>query len=58
MHRRKLISHARGAPLGMSILGNHEAPKALVIIPWKRSELGKVFDASTILHESRLSIDK
>ncbi len=25
---------------GMSILGNEEAPKALVIIPWKSSELG------------------
>lgn len=25
---------------GMSILGNEEAPKALVIVPWKSSELG------------------
>ena len=25
---------------GMSILGNEEAPKSLVIIPWKSSELG------------------
>ena len=25
---------------GMSILGNQEAPKALVIVPWKSSELG------------------
>jgi hypothetical protein len=58
MHRRKLISLARGAPVGMSILGNQEAPKPLVIIPWKRSELGNVFGTSTILHESRLSIDK
>src|SRR5260370_37301411 len=26
--------------LGMSILGNQEAPKALVIVPWKSSKLG------------------
>lgn len=25
---------------GMSILGNEETPKALVIVPWKSSELG------------------
>jgi hypothetical protein len=25
---------------GMSILGNLEAPKSLVIVPWKSSELG------------------
>jgi hypothetical protein len=25
---------------GMSILGNEEAPKALVIVPWKSSQLG------------------
>lgn len=26
---------------GMSILGNHEAPKSLVIVPWKSSEIGR-----------------
>lgn len=26
--------------LGMSILGNEEAPKALVIVPWKSSQIG------------------
>ena len=25
---------------GMSILGNQEAPKSLVIVPWKSSEIG------------------
>lgn len=25
---------------GMSILGNEEAPKSLIIIPWKASEIG------------------
>ncbi len=27
-------------PSAMSILGNEEAPKSLVIVPWKSSELG------------------
>ena len=43
---------------GMSILGNQEAPKALVIVPWKRSELGNVQGISTLLDDSRLPIDK
>ena len=38
----KLISVPGGKALGMSILGNQEAPKALVIVPWKSSELGNV----------------
>ena len=29
---------------GMSIVGNDEAPKALVIVPWKSSELGGALD--------------
>src|SRR5215471_11005723 len=36
----KLTSVPGGKALGMSILGNQEAPKALVIVPWKSSELG------------------
>ena len=28
------------AMLGMSILGNEEAPKSLVIVPWKSSQIG------------------
>jgi hypothetical protein len=35
--------------LGMSILGNQEAPKALVIVPWKRSEIGTALGVSTML---------
>ena len=46
------------ANLGMSILGNQEAPKALVIVPWKRSELGNAAGISTLLDDSRLPIDK
>jgi len=44
--------------LGMSILGNQEAPKSLVIVPWKSSELGSALDISTMLGDSRQPIDK
>ena len=44
--------------LGMSILGNQEAPKALVIVPWKSSEVGDSMGISTVLDDSRLPIDK
>src|SRR5262245_22327477 len=54
----KLISVPGGKSLGMSILGNQEAPKALVIVPWKRSELGNGLGISTMLDDSRLPIDK
>src|SRR5215813_1538827 len=54
----KLISVQGGKALGMSILGNQEAPKALVIVPWKRSELGNALRISTLLDDSRQPIDK
>jgi hypothetical protein len=54
----KLISVQGGKALGMSILGNQEAPKALVIVPWKGSELGNVLGISTLLDDSRHPIDK
>jgi hypothetical protein len=54
----KLISVPGGKALGMSILGNQEAPKALVIVPWKTSELGNGPSVSTLLDDSRLPIDK
>ena len=44
--------------LGMSILGNQEAPKALVIVPWKRSEMGDAHGIGTKLDDSRLPVDK
>jgi hypothetical protein len=43
---------------GMSILGNQEAPKSLVIVPWKSSELGESLGLSTMLDDSRQPIDK
>jgi hypothetical protein len=54
----KLSSVPGGKALGMSILGNQEAPKALVIVPWKSSELGNGPNVSTMLDDSRLPIDK
>jgi len=54
----KLISIPGGKALGMSILGNQEAPKALVIVPWKSSELGRSIGISPMLDDSRLPIDK
>ena len=53
-----LSSVPGGKALGMSILGNQEAPKALVIVPWKSSELGNGPSVSTLLDDSRLPIDK
>ena len=44
--------------LGMSILGNQETPKALVIVPWKSSEMGNALGISTLLDDSRQPVDK
>ena len=43
---------------GMSILGNEEAPKALVIIPWKSSELGDDISFSDTLDDRVRPVDK
>ncbi|NIN39859.1 MAG: hypothetical protein GTO67_14995 [Gammaproteobacteria bacterium] len=43
---------------GMSILGNREAPKSLVIVPWKSSEIGDSLGISTMLDDSRQPVDK
>ena len=43
---------------GMSILGNEEAPKSLVIIPWKSSELGDDIDLSDTLDDRAQPVDK
>ena len=43
---------------GMSILGNEEAPKSLVIIPWKSSELGDDISLSDTLDDRARPIDK
>ena len=43
---------------GMSILGNEEAPKSLVIIPWKSSELGDTISLADTLDERARPVDK
>ncbi len=44
--------------LGISILGNQEAPKALVIVPWKSSQLGDTLGISRTLDDSRQPVDR
>ena len=43
---------------GMSILGNDEAPKSLVIVPWKSSQLGNAPGLSKLLDDSTQPVDK
>ena len=43
---------------GMSILGNQEAPKALVIVPWKSSEIGDAVGIAALLDDSRRPVDR
>lgn len=43
---------------GMSILGNEEAPKSLVIIPWKSSELGDDLSLVDTLDDRARPVDK
>ncbi|MBW2542617.1 MAG: hypothetical protein JRF15_11045 [Deltaproteobacteria bacterium] len=43
---------------GMSIVGNDEAPKSLVIVPWKSSELGDALGFSRALDDGRQPVDR
>jgi hypothetical protein len=43
---------------GMSIVGNDEAPKSLVIVPWKSSQLGDTLDVSRGLGDGRQPVDR
>lgn len=43
---------------GMSIVGNDEAPKSLVIVPWKSSELGQSLDFSKSQDDGRQPVDR
>ena len=43
---------------GMSILGNQEAPKSLVIVPWKSSEIGAGIGVSRALDNRIRAVDK
>jgi len=54
----KLISTPGSKALGISILGNQEAPTSLVIVPWKSSELGNSLGGAPMLDDSRQPVDK
>ena len=54
----KLTSVPGSKALGMSILGNQDAPKSLVIVPWKSSELGNSPGIAPMLDDSRQPIDR
>lgn len=43
---------------GMSVLGNNEAPKSLVIVPWKSSEIGDGIGVANLLDQRALPVDK
>ena len=63
MRRRGRRNEAKtdGSPKtisGMSILGNQEAPKSLVIVPWKSSEIGDSLGLATLLDDSRRPVDR
>jgi len=54
----KLTSVPGSNALGMSILGNQEAPKSLVIVPWKSSEIGNGIGVSRALDTRIRAVDK
>jgi hypothetical protein len=43
---------------GMSVVGNHESPKSLVIVPWKSSERGDALDVSRMRDDGRQPVDR
>jgi len=43
---------------GMSILGNEDAPKSLVLVPWKSSQLADMPSVSRLLDASTQPVDK
>ncbi len=43
---------------GMSIVGNDDAPKSLVIVPWKSAGLGDTLDVGTSLGDGRAPVDR
>jgi len=43
---------------GMSIVGDHEAPKSLAIVPWKTSDLGDPLDVTRIVDDGRRPVDR
>jgi hypothetical protein len=43
---------------GMSIVGNDDAPKALVIVPWKSSAMGDALDVSRVVDDGLEPVDR
>ena len=43
---------------GMSILGNEDAPKSLVLVPWKSSQLAEMPTVSRLLDSAAQPVDK
>ena len=43
---------------GMSIVGNDDAPKSLVIVPWKSSPLGDTLDVSRAMDGGPQPVDR
>jgi hypothetical protein len=43
---------------GMSVLGNNEAPKSLVIVPWKSSEIGDGVGVANMLDGRAAPVDR
>ena len=43
---------------GMSIIGNDDAPKSLVIVPWKSSGLGDALGVGTSLEDGAKPVDR
>jgi len=43
---------------GMSVLGNSEAPKSLVIVPWKSSEIGDGIGIANMLDNRAQPVDR
>jgi hypothetical protein len=54
----KLTTVPGSKGLGISILGNQDAPKSLVIVPWKTSELGGAPGVSLNLDDSKQPVDR
>ena len=43
---------------GMSVLGNNEAPKSLVIVPWKSSQIGDGIGVVDSLDDRPVPVDR
>ena len=44
---------------GMSIVGNNETPKSLIIVPWKSSEIGQETNfKSSLLSQEIVPVDR